>query len=629
MSNLRIVGVVPLADVRAREVLQKITPSSSPLISMTDETGGATLWVRGHDWVHRIDGRIPIVFAGRLDNRDELTRTLGLNHGLSDAALAAAAWRRWGDDALPRLLGGFILAVWDGATAELVLAVDATGEETVFTASLSGCFVFANHPDALRPYLEGQDGRADQEALAHWLWRGKLPPGRTLFCGIDRASPGTLWRIGRSGIRRQTYWRPGDAPPIRFRRDEDYVEAAREMLDRVVKPHLPTDGRLIADLTGGLDTATVTTAAARLAPHLTIDCFTTVSEAGVRIPYEVPGHSGDEWPAAQATAAAYPNLRLHRIEAGKLAPEEIDPTSIFETATTALPSVAWSGWWNSRMCALADRAPCRVLTGAAGNFTLSRDGFDRLPELLAGGRWATLAAEIHALTKKDGRSWRWYLMRHAVYPTLSAQRRRLIRRLRGHDFSFWPNINLIRPEAIARYGLTDSTEALGRLMPLEGQTNRDGLIGSITNVFSLRHTVHARYRPLGIDLRMPLFDPRMVDFCLSLPADQFLRNGVTRRLARRVLAGRVPDLVSQRPRTYLNCPEWHHRLTRARPHWMAAIERLEGSAAVNELLDMAKLRRLAESWPENPTIDQERSYSSILPGAIMAGQFIRWANREN
>jgi asparagine synthase (glutamine-hydrolysing) len=629
IPDLLVAGVVAGDGGAVKSAMRRIVPMSTTPNGETVTVEGGALWVRRPEHIQRIGGAAPFIFAGRLDNRDEVIAALGQHPGASDTALAAAAWQRWGDGALPRLIGGFVLATWDAARSEMVLAVDTTGDETVYTATLSGCFAFAGHPRALRPYLEDGDGGADMESLARKLWGQPLPAGRTILRGVNRIPPGELWRIGRSGVRRQTYWRPGNAPPTRFRRDEDYVEAAREMLDRVVGCHLPADGRLAADLTGGLDSTSIVTAAARLAPHLTIDCLTMVGEPGARIPYDVPGRSGDEWPAVQATAAAYPNLRLHRIEAGGLTPEEIDPTALFETLPTTVRPAWVVGWGQNRKNMLARLAPCRLLSGVAGNLAYSRDGFDRLPELLAGGRWATLAAEIRALIRKDGRPWRWYFLGRTLYPALPAPWRRLIRRLRGHDFSRWTEINVIRPEAVARYGLTDSTEAQGRLHPREGHTTREGLIDDIYSNLNFRHTPRTTFRTIGVDLRTPLLDPRMIDFCLALPSDQFLRDGVTRRLARQVLAGRAPDQVTQRPHTYLSCPEWHHRMTRARSHWMAAIERLEGSAAVNELLDMPKLRRLAESWPEKPTPDQAQALADILPTAITAGQFIRWANREN
>jgi hypothetical protein len=44
----------------------------------------------------------------------------------------------------------------------------------------------------------------------------------------------------------------------------------------------------------------------------------------------------------------------------------------------------------------------------------------------------------------------------------------------------------------------------------------------------------------GIDVRDPTADRRLIEFCLSVPTEQFFRNGVPRALARAALADRVP-----------------------------------------------------------------------------------------
>ena len=47
----------------------------------------------------------------------------------------------------------------------------------------------------------------------------------------------------------------------------------------------------------------------------------------------------------------------------------------------------------------------------------------------------------------------------------------------------------------------------------------------------------------GIVLREPASYRPLFEFCASLPDDQYLRNGKSRWLARRLLKGKVPDMV--------------------------------------------------------------------------------------
>lgn len=66
------------------------------------------------------------------------------------------------------------------------------------------------------------------------------------------------------------------------------------------------------------------------------------------------------------------------------------------------------------------------------------------------------------------------------------------------------------------------------------------------------HNVAARERyervaaRVGIESRDPYFDVRMIDFCLSLPVEQTMRNGWTKYILRQSMAGKLPEAVQWR-----------------------------------------------------------------------------------
>ena len=75
-----------------------------------------------------------IAWDGRLDNRHDLLLRLGplAGDGAGDAALAAAAFERWGSDGLRALVGDWSLAIWDGAARTLHLARDYMGVRPLY-----------------------------------------------------------------------------------------------------------------------------------------------------------------------------------------------------------------------------------------------------------------------------------------------------------------------------------------------------------------------------------------------------------------------------------------------------------------------------------------------------------------
>src|SRR5438270_9636140 len=79
-----------------------------------------------------LDGRVWLLGDIRLDGRDDLRLKLE-QHGdhfetkPTDEELVLRAWRRWGEAALPELIGDYSFAVWDSQARRLVCARDLIG----------------------------------------------------------------------------------------------------------------------------------------------------------------------------------------------------------------------------------------------------------------------------------------------------------------------------------------------------------------------------------------------------------------------------------------------------------------------------------------------------------------------
>ena len=69
----------------------------------------------------------------------------------------------------------------------------------------------------------------------------------------------------------------------------------------------------------------------------------------------------------------------------------------------------------------------------------------------------------------------------------------------------------------------------------------------------------------GISIRDPFANRRLVEWSFGLPEEQFLRNGVSRWLIRRMMDGQLPDSVLHNRKTGLQTSDWHLRLTRDLP----------------------------------------------------------------
>lgn len=261
-------------------------------------------------------GRHVLALDGWLANRTELIRTLGLTGSsdtLPDTSVIAAALQLWGGDALPRLHGDFAIVWWDRVERRLLLACDRTGGRTLFYHAAGTRLFFANvtgalfvHPDVPRTLNPTMVARSAFSATVDFE--------DTCFAGIRQLLPGQRLDWSPAGPPRvSAYWRLDLTRRCRFRRDEDYVEAGRELLDTVVGEAARTDGVLASLLSGGLDSTAVAATAARLTTPTPLHTITVRPDPSCALPACGPRAFQDEWSHAQAVARLHPSMVAHAV----------------------------------------------------------------------------------------------------------------------------------------------------------------------------------------------------------------------------------------------------------------------------------------------------------------------------
>ena len=556
------------------------------------------------------DGRYLLAMDGRIDNREDLSLELGIGRhaGLPDSIILAAAWQKWGENSVEHLLGEFAFVVWDNHNCSLTLACDqttggrplfyhATDDRVVFSTSLAALLTVADVPREL-----------DQQRLAgaaQWQWPGE---GATCFRAIRQLPPaGRLrWSAGRCTVDR--YWRPEFSRSIRYRRDSDYVEAARELLDRAVAAHGRVAEPLVCELSGGLDSTAVAATAARLYPEREIYTVTAVSDDQAIMPPLQPQFFRDEWTLAKDLAALYPNLTALRVPAAPMQASMADPQRQFARTGMPGPNPFDSSWFDPARAEVVKLGARGVLVGASGNLTLSVDASAHLSDLAARGSWMALLSHARGLADAPGGPTMTGLLRSAA---------------RGAWLSNAEDAAIeLGPAIAARY--RTKSEAIRQPQATRFDAQRQGMFDRIVEA---RRVSNVMARTLhGIEMRDPLGYCPLVEFCFAVPPEQYLLGGVHRSLARRALADRLPPSVVQEPRRGLQCPEIAARIGGQRD-WLAdTLARVELSPMAADILDTEWIRSTISRIPHDLS---EMGADFVTPlrrvaAALQVGQFIQW-----
>ena len=543
--------------------------------------------------LHGGDATLLLVADIRLDNRVELARSLGIREdlaGIADSAILLSALERWSERCLEHLVGDYAFALFDRRAQRWLLARDPTGQRPLHYHVGPRLFAFASMPKGLHaladiPYAANEAALIDVLAFAYGT------NAATAFQHISRLPAGHYATIDRAGATVKRYWRP-TRQGLGLRTLNDHAAALNEHLDRAVAARLRGAHDVASHLSAGLDSSSVTASAAILQSRRNSRVFAFTSAPQQDYPRESCHRLLDESFSAAATAACYDNI-VHRIvRAGQRSPlTEFDRSfHLYDLPSVTPCNAVWLHAINDAAKALGSTV---LLSGAAGNFSLSYNGQHRLSELFRSLRWFRLARECWALRTTS----RHHLASWTLGPSVPEW---MWRRFGLNAYRrFVERVSLLAPDLLQERGrLSQATIDLFRLEPSSIKARVQTL--ELLDPGNYNKGVLGGW---GIDQRDPTTDRRLVEFSLSVPMEMFLRNGTMSLLGRQALALRIPSDLLSKTRRGLQAADWHTGIAATMPQVRETLARMAESRSTARLLDYPRINAMLNGWEQHDWSD--------------------------
>ena len=459
------------------------------------------------------DGAQTIVFNGEVFNylelRDELRAAGHEFRTGTDTEVVLAAYAAWGRDCLARLNGMFAFAILDRGRREVFLARDRLGVKPLYYAQTGNRFLFASECKAL--LADPAVGRTPCEpALAAFLaWGVQDHSHLTLFEGVLQLPPGHWMVVGPEGIEGPVRWwdllvNPTIASPPAL--ETDAPARLLELLTDAVRLRLRADVPVGTCLSGGIDSSTIVALIARL------------------LETEHPGSVGER---QRTFSAVYGDSRFDErrfmevaAESAGVAGAYVEPSP--DRLSADLLDLVWAQ--DEPFGSLSIYAQYCVMRLAAESVTVVLDG-QGADEQLAGyiayqGTYLSTLARRGRVGRLVGEA--LGTLRHHRGFFANAARQLVVRRGRR---------GLLRIEAPPIHRYAGDLDAVLRRETVA------------TNLPALLHYEDRNSMHFSIEARVPFLDYRVVEYLASLPLDQKLRGGVTKRVLRRAIRGLVPEAI--------------------------------------------------------------------------------------
>jgi asparagine synthase (glutamine-hydrolysing) len=569
------------------------------------------------------DGALVIVGDLRVDNRSELAGGLGMmdRPDMPDSRIVLAAYERWGDGFLDRLVGDFALAIVDRRRGGVLLARDHLGVRPLVVHERRGVVAFASNALALTE-VEGVGRTLDVRRAAEVLALAYASE-RTFIAGVRWFPPaGAAW-IDDRGMRSWRWWR-ADPHEIEDLGSRAHEHALRSALDAAVAGQLRGLGPAAVATSGGLDSASVAaTAALQLAPGplRTYTCAPPPAWSGP----ERPGWDANETPLVRDLAARHPNMTpsfVHVAEADDLF-DVHEPLWELGSGPALNP---FGALMLHRICgrATVDGASI-LLTGQCGNSFFSADGPEWLAALLRAGRLGQLAREAAGWRRGTGDGW-GQTLRALVGPLLPAAIRRH-RRIRSGKLSpaqDWFAATALRPEPAAELDLARLLPHLDERRRVDQRRLAMWLVSTLSSQADGLAAMSANW---GVEWRDPTADRRVVEVAMRQPEWARRNDATTRAVTRRAMVDRLPGSIAWRTRRGEQVPDWLDLMGRVRRPLSVELDGATEHDLSRELIDVERLAGLLATWPHSARradLAVARDYQYTLPRALLVSRYLRW-----
>jgi asparagine synthase (glutamine-hydrolysing) len=548
--------------------------------------------VRGNQPMISGDGRYVIVYNGEVYNFLELRgelEALGIQFRTeSDTEVILAAWQAWGPDMLLRINGMWAFAIADKVSGDVFLARDRFGVKPLLYSVSDGRLVFASEMRALiRCRLVSAD--IDVDVARRIMVDAFNIEGseRTLHREIRRLQGGHyLWiKGGRTSLTR--WWRTVDHLPQLPPTEVERVERFGEIFRDAVALRMRSDVPIGTCLSGGFDSSAIIctmsdaekTGMGPRGNHAWRHAFVA----------SFPGSPNDERPQAEE-AAAWAGVDPTILQIGvddalrdfDRVLEDMDDVYI------GLPTAVWLIYRELRR----------------RNVLVSLDGHGA-DELMGGylQEGKTWGFELRNLL--SGVVSRWQFLARAVDLGRAASIKRS-----GHFFLRGGLFALPAPLPVVGDG--------DRLPREWGSFNRrlyrmlhGTVLPTILRNFDRLSMAH------GVEVRMPFLDWRLVTYTVALPEETKYAGGISKLIARRAMAGRMPESIRAGKRKVgfnSPMPEW---LNGPLSDWTASLL-AKPVAAFAELVDESALEKAVLALNLNKSWDWESA------GRIWPYLHIKW-----
>lgn len=537
-----------------------------------------------------------------LDNRKELCKKIELNENglLPDGTILELMFTKYGVACLDELLGAYAFVYYDIYNNQVELVIDAVGNRCLYYRVLDEKVYFSSLIEPL--ILEGEKTDINERWISDFLALENLllvtETEETPIHGIYRVAPGQIVTITQKSIKKRTYWNPlENFKELYLADDKAYAEKFNELFKEAVSCVMRSKEETGILLSGGLDSTAV---ACFAAPELKsrgkrLYSFTSIPEKGY-ISQFPSNRITDESEEVLKTKEYLGNIECIFIDLPGVNPWDKRKDQI-QCVEIPYKNVLNVLWMQESLQKAADKNIRIMLSGAYGNSGISFSNVEvYINTFFSKGHFVKLWKELSAFQKVYGFSRKYALKTTAM---------QFLRKKKDNNESVIDR-SYLKSTMATKYNVEERLSAMYKNIE---NAKKDFskfryVLSDKKNLRQIGEMETKRSLYTGVLLRDPTRDKRVLEFCLHIPMDQFVRNGIERRLVNVYLSDVMPKHVINADKKGRQSADLSYRISqqwdRIRAEWLDEYKKHIGSdyvdckKAIQELEDSPQIEEYLE-----------------------------------
>ncbi|MBU8892222.1 MAG: hypothetical protein KOO66_05550 [Bacteroidales bacterium] len=550
------------------------------------------------------NSELTIVSDSKLYNKTEILAELEIpEKSLADDFIILKAFQKWGKDCLKYLLGDFAFAIWNSEKEELFCARDHFGVKPFNYYFDYNSFIFSSDIPGVLAQSD-LSFSVDEQYIADSISIVKSEKCRTTYNEIRKLPPAHYLTLKNGETEIIQYW---DLKPQKAhsKSNEEIIKEFKSILIESVKCRTDGHNSVGAELSGGIDSSSVTAIASQFVKLKTFSHVLPDHLLSKIHPFK------DERDYINLLADYCEISERHFIKSENKT--LIEAISENVTASNGITQQNFGVFSDHLYNSAMQENVSVLLSGFGGDEVVTSKSLGYLTELATKKQWKELKDDLKNQKLNTAQYlkalFKYYLKSQIpliakIVTSIKYEKPWWLRKFENlainKDFSERLNI---KERYFANYEKA------------QGLKLQEKNIERITHPHVSQRLEHCSLiaRKYGIEYRYPLLDKRLIEYYLAIPARLKARNGIGRYIIRQAIDSIVPKEIQWRnDKSGATIPTVFMRTMNDKNNILELINRVKSNETIKSYIDIDRY----EQWFLQLCKRSEETNENINPGAF-------------